>query len=484
MEQEFLVQPDECLQMSQQLVQEPEQVSNLARDQAEEALQSLAERLSQLPSSKGEIKDGFIRQKNAVSEMVQSKLHNIKNFYLKTFQRAINTRVVPQHVQDMFPPLEKAAAEILESILPEQIEMKMSAFSGAILRNRQELDKKVDEFKTKINQAQDPQALQNIVQEISLLSKQAVDSLKDQYKLQYEIDQGSMISDFDKIIKNFFRELRGFLKPTRTTLKVGEKLRVDERLSSENGIFSLVMERGFILTLYRFDEVIWRHQCRNVLRSAGRDAELILNQNGVLAVQEVNQKFSEALNVKNPSCSGDGAYLTITNAGEVKILDSGRELWTPLYGLPTSDVWKGSDSFSLRNFLVSENEVYTLLVTSECYLVLYEGSILVWFKGLRPPSARVVSCDLHLNHNGQLVSKTHFQDKLPNLVLVKPHNSYKGQTSSLSEMTESWLSWVEIKNYGQVKKTHLMENSNVLRRMKKIPPGGLFTMNSKESLNL
>jgi len=426
-EQQFLFQPDECLGMNQQTL-DPEIVSKGASQiQAEELLKNLVEKIEKLPSTKANIKEGLEKHRESLNPIIKEKIEFAKILFQKANSNTPNKRTRPQ--DDVQRRLEKILSEFQDTIVPEQLESKLAGFSEQYLENLQDLNQNIQNLKNKMTQTQNIQDFQETIQEISLLYNQAVVELEQQSKIQHQLDQDSILDNLDQRLKGMIDPLQDYLKPIKTTLKTGERLAVRDRISSDNGIFSLGLLRDqwteYRVVLYKFENIpIWSSV--KVSAPTHSEAELFFDpRDGVLKILHTGAVTLKTLNPKNPNYRGNEAYLMITNSGEIKIIESesGLKLWTPLYSLPASKVVFGV--FSLWDILVSENEIYTLTVERDCNLILYEHSTPIWRRAQTESNRGSNSCRLSLQRDGSLTSDSYSY----RAIITPDRRSQKGKPS-------------------------------------------------------
>jgi len=383
MEQQFLVQTDSSVEMNPEPIQNAEpSIKVTTQSEAEEALNILVQRLQGLALDKKYILKILEDQKNSVTSRVQERVRFVRKILDQANWETENKLKLPQNLQKLYPLLDSYAAEILDKVLPEQFERKSNGFSGKVLKKIQEFSKELQKLNSNISQAQSPQDLDAIIQEIHLVHNQTLNDLEQQYTREYMLDEDSIIGDLIPKTDGIIKQVSTYLKPIKTTLKAGEKLTAGQRISSENGFFHLVTLGEGGLALYKDNSVIWRTD-RFSTPSLVHAFILLDPKDGLLKIRDPYTDFSKSLTLKNSDYKGNGeAYLTVTNAGEVKIIESGVELWSPLYIFPERKVLAFRDNLSRQQFIVSENEKYTLQVSDDCYLILYNGSFPIWNRWL------------------------------------------------------------------------------------------------------
>jgi len=423
MEQQFLFQTNECPELDSEFASK-----GASQAQAEELFKTFVETVGKLPSTKAEIRQGLEEHRDSIHQKMKEKIELTRIIFQKATADIPNKPKMPGSLRnDFLPNLEKIMPEFQEKILPEQLESKLSGFSEQYLEDFQDLNQKIQNLKNKISSTQNIPDFEEITQEISFLYNQAVVKLEQQSKIQHQLDQDSIFEDLDQKLKKLIDPLLEYLKPIKTTLKAGERLGVNERISSESGIFSLVMQDDWTVALYKFSNVIW--SSGKFSAPSRSSPQLFFDpQDGVIKIQSADASISRPLNPKNPNYSGNRAYLTITNSGEIKIFDSesGLKLWTPLYSLPAPTVFPYG--FSPENVMVSENEIYTLALEKDCNLVLYEQSLPIWHRSaLTESNKRRMYCRLSsLNSDGTLTPTSYSAGDRP---IISPIRSSTGRAS-------------------------------------------------------
>jgi len=418
MEQQFLVQTGSCVEMNHQSIPNTDPFIKVAtQKEAQEALNPLIERLEELVLDTKQIRNNLEQQMKGIASTVDFRTKYIRSVLDKANLEIPNKLRLPQDLEHLFPLLESESAGILK-VLPELFERKINGFSGKVLIDIQEFSKEVQKMNTKISQAQSPQEFSDIIQEINLVHNQTLSDLEQQYNLQYQLDKDSILADFVSKTNDMIKQVGEYLKPIKTTLKVGEKLTAGQRFTSENGIFHFIMQGDGSVALLKYERVIWSSDKFDT--PSGKPAELVFDsKDGVLKIQDPDTEFSRSLNLENPNYKGNGeAYLTITNAGEIKIIESGVELWSPLYSFPERKVLILRDNLRTREFIVSENEKYTLQITDDLHLLILDGSYPIWRRSLQP--YRSVS----LNREGKLTTGDYH-----NIILVNPGKTLKEEPS-------------------------------------------------------
>jgi len=421
MEQQFLVQTGSCVGIDHQQTHDFDPFLKVTtQKEAEEALKPLVKRLQDFGKNKEKFRNELVGQIQQVIFEIKSRIKYTKYILDRANSEIPNKLKLPENLQHLFSLLDSYGAETLEEVIPKHLDSKMNGSSGKVWKDILEFSREVQKLNSKISQAQSSQEFSDIIQEINLVHNQTLNDLEQQYKLQYSLDDDLLFAMYPKT-KEIIKQVGDYLKPIKTILRVGEKLTAHQRITSENSIFSLVMQAEGSLALYKYERVIWSSD--KFEAPSGNSTELIFDPiDGILKIQDPDTESFKALNLKNPSYKSDGeAYLTITNAGEIKIIESGVEIWSPLYSLPEPKILPFESSLHKRDFIVSENEIYTFVLTDNCDIVLYEGSFPLWSRPTVYRESDKVDCNVQLDQNGRLKSS--------NLILIDPGKPLKGEPS-------------------------------------------------------
>jgi len=396
LEQQILVQTGGCVDNIHP--QEPLIFDIAGLEEAKRLLDAFEKRLEGLPSSKRQIREGFNTQRDSFNARIQEKVDLAKAIWIHANTNRANRRELPKHLKDLVPAIDKIKKEFTGTIIPDQRDDKLSRFSSKYFDDLRSIKQKVQESKGKIIQAFNPQDFQ----ELSLIYNKTILSLEQHSKLFHQFDPEPILMDLDQRLKSITDQLEEYLKPIRTSLKAGEILAAKDRITSENGVYSLILHEKWEFAIYQFSKVIWRSA---IFSSSSEPPQLILDPvDGVFKIQDANATFVKSISPENPNYTGKGAYLTITNSGELRIVASGLELWTPLFAIPPAQMIESPEKYTQMTPLVSENEIYTLLLTEECFLVLFEHAKPIWAHNLHPKEEiiRQYRCELQLKGDGSL----------------------------------------------------------------------------------
>jgi len=397
----------------------------LTQEQIEELFENLVQTVQKLSSSERGLKEELIKQKNLAYQAINKKVQLLHVIYKKASLDLPNKPSLPARLKNRESDLEEVKIKV-QGLVQKQFEGKLSGLSSASLETSKIFSEKIQELRNMMARVQDAQNSKKLIQEISDLQTQASNSLEN-FKSSHQVNLKHAMRHLDERFIDVLTLFEDYAKPIKNGLKAGERVATNGHLTSENGVFNLVMQKDWNLVLYKYSTPIWSTKTYTGYYHETQP-ELFFDKNsGILKITERNSTYAKTqVNQAHKNYTGD-AQLRINNNGTIDIIGSNnQELWRPRELNPVSDTLNVGNPLLMSDVLVSKNGVYSLILREDCDLVLYKRSMPIWTSGTIS-SATKGQCEVRLTQLGSLVIKNWNQ----NFIVVPDHSFYQGKTSLL-----------------------------------------------------
>jgi len=421
LEQQFLYQENHEVPTKQEPSKSEEPTNQVLDNRIKEFVQVLEQIQKKASSYHNKAQQELETQKESLFKTIKNKIElaNIR-LHNSKLERA-NKLTLPTELYYLDSTILEIES-VAQKMTRDLADKKLHELAGKLSQEIQHLSQKILRLK-KISaktQSLDTSSLQ----EISSLITRISTSLEDQSALRFQFDHRAILDSLDENLNQVSDLLQNYIKPIKTGIKAGEILPTHGHFTSENRIFNLVMQKDNNLVLYKITTPVWSSK---TYRDdwTGLQPQLVLNkEEGTLQIKTAVS--TNTLFDRHPQMLED-PYLTVTNAGTVKLMNSGNTLWSPQNEVyPPKSSFQLGEQFSPEDFIVSENDIYTLILQNDYNLVLYEHSNPIWNSG---------TFDLDNNHKykikltdqGSLVLQNH--NGSSKFLIVPPHPSYQGKTS-------------------------------------------------------